>query len=281
MPPKPRVVQNKSLCFASPSYSSSSLGHAGEALLQAGQKHKTQMLCLTAIQGKEKEISLVETEFRAVLLRRDGWSQQETSFCIFTYFRRFARGRSSVWWCFTDQARVLYWTPQLPLHVQISKCSCSSQRFLQRARRERLDKGARWRTCHGLSAEPYSLQSSQPTYGPTPGLLRAHCLQLLGTACFAFQTDGKKEQKETPWTEQSPEMWGWQKQAYKSQKRQGKWWSHWSSESALLIALSSGFWASHLTKQRALKLLPTCYSQHITAVTLTVKVTVICKCCDW
>lgn len=106
MPPNPWVVQNKSLCFASPPYSSSSLGHAGEVLLQAGQKHKTQMLRLTTIWVKENEISLVETEFRAVHLHRDGLSQQGTSFWIFAYLRRSARGRSSVW-CSTDWACVL------------------------------------------------------------------------------------------------------------------------------------------------------------------------------
>lgn len=161
MLPNPRAVQNKSLCFASPSHSSSSLGHAGgEALLQAGQKHKTQILCLTTIQVKEKEISLVETGFSAALLRRDGWSQRETSLCIFT-----------------DGARILSRTPQLPLRVQISKRSSSPQRFLPR--RERLGRVARWRTCRGLSAEPYRLPRSQPARSPVLG---SRCPRLLGTA---------------------------------------------------------------------------------------------------
>lgn len=39
------------------------------------------------------------------------------------------------------------------------------------------------------------------------------------------------------------------------------------------------FWASHLTKQTALNWLPTCYREHITAVTQ--KVTVTYKYCGW
>jgi len=69
------------------------LGHAGEVLLQAGQKHKTQILSLTTIQVKEKEISLVETEFRAVHLRRGGWSQQETVILHLHLLEEFCKGK--------------------------------------------------------------------------------------------------------------------------------------------------------------------------------------------
>lgn len=188
MPPNPWVVQNKSLCFASPPYSSSSLGHAGEVLLQAGQKHKTQMLHLTTIRVKENEISLVEMEFRAVHLHRDGLSQRGTSFWIFAYLRRFARGRSSVWWCSTDRACVLSWTSHLPLHVQIPKCSCSPPRAPSTSQKERLEGGGSWRTCHGLPCQP-----TAPALKP----LGTHHLQLSGTVGSSFQADQKEEQKET------------------------------------------------------------------------------------
>lgn len=72
MPPNPWTVQNKGLCFVSPSYNNSSLGRAGKAFLQAGQKCKIQILCSTTVQAEE--LSLVETEFRAVLLCGNGWS---------------------------------------------------------------------------------------------------------------------------------------------------------------------------------------------------------------
>lgn len=160
--------------------------HRGGVVLGRKQ-HKTQILFLTIIQVKEKEISLVATEFRTVLLCRDGWNHQEASFCIFTCFRRFAMERSSVWWCFTDQAHVLSWASP----VQISKCSCSPYRFLQWARRERIERGE-------VEDMPwvYRLQSSQATYSSTLVLLRAHCLQPLRTASAPFQTDQKKRAKE-------------------------------------------------------------------------------------
>lgn len=100
------------------SSSSRSLGHAGEALLQAGRIQKPQTLSWTTIQIKGAEISLVETEFGAVLLRRDGWSQQETVILHLYLFEEICKAKKLA-------VMVFHWSGLCPLLNPSAASSCS------------------------------------------------------------------------------------------------------------------------------------------------------------
>lgn len=96
----------------------------------------------------------METEFRTVLLCRDGWSHQEASFCIFTCFRRFAigrTGRSSVW-C---DGVLLIKLVSSPEPLKLPFCVQSVPAHLTASFYEPGGKGlkrVRWRICYGFAA---------------------------------------------------------------------------------------------------------------------------------
>lgn len=159
-------------------------------VVSARKQNKTQIFFfLATIQVKEKEMSLVETEFRAVLLCRDGWSHQEAPFCTFTCFRIFAMEEAQ---CDGVSLIKLIFSPE-PLNCLLVFKFQSVPAPLTGSFNEpggKGLKGVRWRICHGFTAWklPGNLQiPSCAAQGSLPSGL--------GTASPSFQTDQRKEKR--------------------------------------------------------------------------------------